>query len=213
VKAPAISSGVAQQPRVLLALEGPDGALLGTVPPRPTPVASRSAAAVATHVLEGVLRAGTGARASKYGVGPPAAGKSGTTDDFRDAWFVGLTHEYAIAVWVGRDEGLLGLSGSEAALPTWARFVAATAGSRAARERPDGVVSVEICADTGQRAAETCQNRQWDWLVRSHVPGECSGDHPLEEEEDDLPPTAELPTPEPGQVTRLGRGRRKDRDR
>jgi penicillin-binding protein 1B len=180
--------GVAQRPRVLLAVADGHGDLLGGIPPEATRVASPAAAAVAAKVLEGVLRGGTGSKSSQYGVGPPAAGKSGTTDEFRDAWFVGLTKEYAVAVWVGQDEGLLGVAGSAATLPTWARFVAATAGSKAPRERPDGVVQAEICTDTGLRAVETCQHRTWDWVLRSMVPGECAGEHELPVEETEEPP-------------------------
>lgn len=184
--------GVAQRPRVLLAITDEAGAVLHQVDPERTKVASPAAAAVAAHVLEGVLTAGTGARASKYGVGPPAAGKSGTTDEFRDAWFVGLSREYAVAVWVGRDEGLLGLAGSVAALPTWARFVAATNGSKAPRPRPDGVTTAEICADTGLLAVETCPHRTWEWVLRSMVPAPCTGEGHRDEEGELIEPQVGL---------------------
>jgi penicillin-binding protein 1B len=165
--------GVSSRPRVLLDIVAPGGETVHRFPPDQVKVASAEAAAVAVHVLEGVLESGTGARAAAYGVRPPVAGKSGTTDNYRDAWFVGLTREYAIAVWVGRDEGLLGLSGSKAALPSWARFVAATAGSTAPRLRPGGVTAATVCGETGQLARGACPLRYEEWLVSADLPVSC----------------------------------------
>jgi membrane carboxypeptidase/penicillin-binding protein len=136
------------------------------------PVASPQAAALAVHVMQGVLETGTGARASRYGVGPPAAGKTGTTDEYRDAWFVGLTPELVVAVWVGRDEGLLGLSGSRAALPTWARFVAGSGTLRGSMPRPDGIVDQALCAESGMPARDACPTTYDEWFIAGHLPEE-----------------------------------------
>jgi penicillin-binding protein 1A len=111
---------------------------------------------MAMRVLQGVLDRGTGASAKRFGVGPPAGGKTGTTDDFRDAWFVGLSGDLAIAVWVGRDQGVLGLSGSRAALPTWARFVAWSGTLGDGAPTPDGLAEVAMCAESGRPARESC---------------------------------------------------------
>jgi membrane carboxypeptidase/penicillin-binding protein len=73
---------------------------------------------------------GTGAPARRWGFTRPAAGKTGTTNDYKDAWFVGYTPELLAVVWVGYDgPSKIGLSGAEAALPIWTEFMkAATAG-------------------------------------------------------------------------------------
>ena len=95
---------------------------------------------LAGDVLREVLRSGTGKSAGKYGVGPGAMGKSGTTDDYKDAWFAGVTGPYAVVVWVGYDKGkAVGLTGGQAALPTWARFVAATGTSNTLPAVPAGI--------------------------------------------------------------------------
>jgi penicillin-binding protein 1B len=83
-----------------------------------------------THLLEGVIERGTGRSARQQGFDRPAAGKTGTTNDFGDAWFVGYTPDLLAVVWVGFDHReSLDLSGGQAALPIWTEFMKrATAG-------------------------------------------------------------------------------------
>jgi penicillin-binding protein 1B len=75
-------------------------------------------------ILKGVLDRGTGASARRLGFTRPAAGKTGTTNDYKDAWFVGYTPDLLAVVWVGYDgPAKIGLSGAEAALPIWTEFM------------------------------------------------------------------------------------------
>ena len=77
-----------------------------------------------TSLLEGVIQSGTGAAVRGLGVSGAVAGKTGTTNDGRDAWFVGYTPRLLTVVWIGFDGGdAHGLSGAEAALPMWADFM------------------------------------------------------------------------------------------
>jgi len=133
-------------------------------------LAHEQAAAQATSVLQGVINAGTGARAARYGVSQPAGGKTGTTDDYRDAWFVGFTPELAVAVWVGRDKGTLGLSGSRAALPTWSRFVAGAGTTTQRFPTAKGLVAAEVCADSGLPARDACDETYRESFVKGTVP-------------------------------------------
>ena len=81
-----------------------------------------------THLLRGVIDRGTGAPARATGLGGAVAGKTGTTNDTRDAWFAGYSPRLVAVVWVGFDDGTrLGLSGARAALPIWADFMRAAA--------------------------------------------------------------------------------------
>jgi membrane carboxypeptidase/penicillin-binding protein len=76
------------------------------------------------HLLKGVLDRGTATSARRMGFNRPAAGKTGTTNDYKDAWFVGYTPDLLAVVWVGFDgQSKLNLSGSEAALPIWTEFM------------------------------------------------------------------------------------------
>jgi penicillin-binding protein 1B len=122
-------------------------------------VARPSAAFLVTHMLRSVLNEGTGASARSAGFTLDAAGKSGTTNDLRDAWFVGFTPELLTVVWVGLDDNQpLGLSGSQAALPIWTSFMMkALAGhANVGFEAPAGVSFVEVDRDTGKIATPTC---------------------------------------------------------
>ena len=98
-------------------------------------------------------------RARRTGFALDAAGKSGTTNDLRDAWFVGFTPELLAVVWVGFDDNTpLGLSGTQAALPIWTEFMKrALAGHpNLGFEPPEGISFVEIDRDTGRLALPTC---------------------------------------------------------
>lgn len=122
-------------------------------------VARPSAAFLVTHMMRSVLNEGTGASARGAGFTYDAAGKSGTTNDLRDAWFVGFTPELLTVVWVGLDDNQpLGLSGSQAALPIWTSFMMKALAGRANTgfDAPGGVSFVEVDRDTGKIATPTC---------------------------------------------------------
>ena len=112
-----------------------------------------------THLMEGVLDYGTGHAARKQGFTRPAAGKTGTTNDYGDAWFAGFTPDLLTVVWVGFDhKRSLNLAGAEAALPIWAQFMkAATAGLPANPfTPPPGVSLVRIDPASGLLATPAC---------------------------------------------------------
>lgn len=133
---------------------------------RTRPVRKRAvgdvAAFLVTDILRGVLVRGTAAASSALGFAGDAAGKTGTTDDTRDAWFVGYTSDYLALVWVGYDDNAkTGLTGARGALPIWVDLMMRTrhrwAGS--AFEAPEGTVRVEIDPESGERAVGGCPER------------------------------------------------------
>ncbi len=122
-------------------------------------VARPQTAFLVTNMMRSVLNEGTGASARGYGFTLDAAGKSGTTNDLRDAWFVGFTPELLTVVWVGFDDNtVLGLSGTQAALPIWTEFMKRALAGQPSRafEAPEGISFVDIDKDTGHRALPTC---------------------------------------------------------
>lgn len=128
-------------------------------PPPPRRVARPDTTFLVTYMLQGVLDEGTGAGARAAGFTLPAAGKTGTTNDLRDAWFVGFTPELLTVVWVGHDDNrALGLSGAQAALPIWTAFMRRALAGRAPVpfDPPDGVAFVDIDRDTGDLAGPGC---------------------------------------------------------
>ena len=109
--------------------------------------------------MRSVLNEGTGAGVRGAGFTLDAAGKTGTTNDLRDAWFVGFTPTLLTVVWVGFDENQpLGLSGSRAALPIWTEFmIRALAGTPDVTfDVPQGVTFATIDPDTGKLAQPGC---------------------------------------------------------
>jgi membrane carboxypeptidase/penicillin-binding protein len=112
-----------------------------------------------TNMMRSVLSEGTGAAVRAAGFGLDAAGKTGTTNDLRDAWFVGFTPELLTVVWVGLDDNQgLGLSGAQAALPIWTAFMQrALAGhGDVAFKVPENINFVDIDRDTGGTALPGC---------------------------------------------------------
>jgi penicillin-binding protein 1B len=122
-------------------------------------VASPAATYLVTHILEGVLDRGTGRAARDLGFQRPAAGKTGTTNDSRDAWFAGFTPDLLTVVWVGFDEDRkLGLTGASAALPIWTKFMLRATAARPETSflPPQGVRLVRIDPRTGGLATSAC---------------------------------------------------------
>ena len=127
--------------------------------PAPKAVARRDTTFLVTNMMRSVLNEGTGAAARANGFTVDGAGKSGTTNDLRDAWFVGFTPELLTVVWVGLDDNqALGLSGSRAALPIWTQFMTRALAGRGngSFETPEGISFVEIDRDTGKLATPFC---------------------------------------------------------
>jgi penicillin-binding protein 1B len=140
----------------LVSSEGKDVPLQAA---QPRTVARRDTTFLVTNMMRSVINEGTGAGARGMGFTPDAAGKSGTTNDLRDAWFVGFTPELLTVVWVGMDDNQpLGLSGTQAALPIWAAFMTRALAGRpnVSFEAPDGIVFVDIDRDTGKVAVSAC---------------------------------------------------------
>ncbi|MDH3455604.1 MAG: PBP1A family penicillin-binding protein [Gemmatimonadota bacterium] len=122
-------------------------------------VVSAAEAYLVTSALRGAVERGTGRGLRSHGLSGPVAAKSGTTNDYRDAWFVGYTPDLAVGVWVGFDDGRsVGLSGASAALPIFARFMADALGPAGGEEfpMPYGVEMVEVDPTTGLLAGPGC---------------------------------------------------------
>lgn len=149
------NQGIRVQPRTIKRIATQGGDTLDRRPLRAEHVVAAEDAYLLTHLLEGVMERGTGRGARQNGFDRPAAGKTGTTNDFGDAWFIGYTPDLVTVVWVGFDQRQsLGLSGAQAALPIWATFMKrATAGRPPVPFLPPpGVTVVKIDRMTGCRA-------------------------------------------------------------
>ncbi len=126
----------------------------------PSPVVSRpDTTFLVTNMMRAVMNEGTGAGARRDGFRLDAAGKSGTTNEMRDAWFAGFTPELLAVVWVGFDDNHpIGLGGAQAALPIWTAFMKKALAGRPDVEfaPPEGVVFADIDPSTGMLAGPWC---------------------------------------------------------
>jgi penicillin-binding protein 1B len=140
----------------------------------PEPVLEPQLAYLMTDVLEGVFERGTARSAAKLGFAGVAAGKTGSSDGLRDAWFVGYTPEVLALVWVGYDDNRpVGLTGAAAALPIWVDLMRRIGADDADPfPRPAGVVRVRVDPTTGQRAARGCPSAREEIFVRGTEPEE-----------------------------------------
>ena len=119
---------------------------------------SPQSAYLVTSILQGVVQRGTAAAARGLGLMAPVAGKTGTTDDHRDAWFVGYTPDLVVGVWVGFDGGTtLKLTGAQAALPIWVDFFRkAVPVPSIDFPIPSGIVTRIVDPHTAQLATSAC---------------------------------------------------------
>ena len=125
----------------------------------PHRVVAADSAFLVTQMLRSTLDAGTALAARRQGFHDIAAGKTGTTDDLRDAWFVGFTPTLLTVVWVGHDDNRpLGLTGGQAALPIWTDFMRNARAGRPASdfETPPGITRAAIDPMSGRLATPRC---------------------------------------------------------
>lgn len=135
-------------------------------------VVSPQAAYLVTSLLQGVVERGTAAKVRAMGLKTALAGKTGTTDEYRDAWFVGYTPDLVIGVWVGFDDGsALGLSGSAAALPIWIELAKQIIPSVSPEfPVPPGIVTRAIDPETGQLATSKCPQEVEETFIEGTEP-------------------------------------------
>jgi penicillin-binding protein 1B len=137
---------------------------------------------IMNHLLRGVFDRGTADVARRWGFTRPAAGKTGTTNDYKDAWFVGYTPDLLTVVWVGFDnKAKLGLSGAQAALPIWTEFMKrATVGTPVTDfVVPPGIRIVEIDPLSGQLATPNCSYILREAFLEGEEPTKTCPLHPV----------------------------------
>jgi membrane carboxypeptidase/penicillin-binding protein len=155
------NGGFAVTPRAMTHVLDADGYTVLTHDVARQPVISESTAFQMVSMLEDVVDVGTGTAARSLGVRFPAGGKTGTTDDFKDAWFVGFSSTLVAGVWVGLDQpGPIAAEafGARYALPIWADFMARTARLRPPQpfRAPSSLQRVELCRVTHLLPTELC---------------------------------------------------------
>ena len=176
------NEGVLMEPSPILRIEDSRGnVLVDNEKPSGRQALSPEHAYLITHVLaDDEARCAEFACPSVLELSRPAAAKTGTTDDYRDAWTVGYTPGLATGVWVGNSDNapMTEVPGAAGAGPIWHAFMEAALESRPAQDfpRPSGIVEHEICADSGARPTEHCPERVSEVFARGQPPLDRSHD-------------------------------------
>ncbi|PKQ37520.1 MAG: hypothetical protein CVT59_07860 [Actinobacteria bacterium HGW-Actinobacteria-1] len=174
------NNGVNIAPHGILEVKDASGKVLETTIPKGTQAIPADVAYLTTDILKGVLSVGTGKSAR---LGRPAAGKTGTTQQYRDAWFCGYTPDLVASVWVGYADSqkeMLSVHGKKVtggSFPAeiWADFMKAALKDTPANEfkQPKGLTSAKICLESGQKAGEFCTKTGRGLFLADVVPGAC----------------------------------------
>lgn len=158
-------------------------------------IITKDNAYIITDMLKGVLAPGGTGSALGSTLKVPAAAKTGTTDEFKDAWFIGFTPDICCAVWVGYDrEKNVNLAGGVAAGPIWAAFINKTTPNLSGLDfsRPENIHLINICLDSGLIAGESCPRKvemafregtepdficyehlsNWEWWLSTQLPAD-----------------------------------------
>jgi penicillin-binding protein 1A len=157
------AGGVRREPYLVERIDDQDGTILYQAHPQQRQILSPAIAWMVAQTLRGVIDRGTAASAKSLGLDRIAAGKTGTTDEYKDAWFVGFTNSLTCGVWVGFDQPQTIEQkgyGATLALPIWVRIM-----EKASRQQyadgdfppPEKLVDVQLCSVSNQLATSDCQ--------------------------------------------------------
>ena len=171
--------GVRAEPVTVREVVTPDGRVIQSREVELEPVVSPQAAYITLDLMRAVVAEGTAASLRALGFGGEVAAKTGTTDDLRDAWFVGFTPRLLVLVWVGYDDNHpIGLTGAQAALPIWAEIMRGLTSESVGHFRePEGMVWEEVDPGTGQIATWRCPDRRAEVFVAGTQPSERCSTH------------------------------------
>lgn len=145
-------------------------------------VLDQTEAALMTSLLAEVVETGTAKYLKEWGWDRPTAGKTGTTNQEKDAWFIGYTPQLLAGVWAGEDQGQsIKLTGAQAALPVWALFMK----NALQDEKPQAfngqtklLATATIDPQTGRLANAGCPQKRKEYFLPLYVPREHCPDHP-----------------------------------
>jgi membrane carboxypeptidase/penicillin-binding protein len=151
-------------------------------------VLSPASAFVTTQMLKDVLTYGTAKTLKSFVEKRPAAGKTGTTDDHRDAWFIGYTPQIITGVWVGYDRprpGGSGFTGGAVCAPVWGQFMRGALAGKTVAEflKPDTVVRVMIDPETNELATPLCPVQREEFYIKDTQPVKPCTKHGVPNEE------------------------------
>ena len=196
------SGGSRPQSRTILRVYDRKRQTWTETPAAALPVLSPAAAFVTTQMLKDVLTYGTAKTLKSFSRQWPAAGKTGTTDDYRDAWFIGYTPQIITGVWVGYDKPRPGgrdFTGGAICAPVWGRFMRGALAGKPVVDfpKPDTVVSVLIDPTTNELATPLCPVQREEFYIKDTQPTKPCEKHGVPDLEPVEPEPEREPEPEP----------------
>lgn len=173
------NGGIYVNPRLFIAASDDQGEPLVIPDISEQRIAEEGPTFVLTNILQGVIDRGTASSIRRLGYNGQAAGKTGTSDESRDAWFVGYSPNLAVGIWIGYDDNKpTGLSGGSAAAPIWGEFMSCGAAftDNDSFIPPRSVGFYDIDTSTGGRASPNCpvDRISNEVFVRGTEPRDCS---------------------------------------
>ncbi|HHX43692.1 MAG TPA: penicillin-binding protein 1C [Chloroflexi bacterium] len=171
------TGGLRVRPYLIDEVTTADGTVLyqALTPPRERVMDERIAYLITDILSDPKARAPAFGEGSALDAGLPAAVKTGTTTEWRDNWTVGYTTRYVVGVWVGNadNEPMRGISGVDGAAPIWRGVIRALHPTAPPGfSRPDGLVEIEVCAESGQLPGAACTHRRRELFLQENVPTE-----------------------------------------
>jgi len=166
------NGGVRYSPGIIRSVTDTDGSILEGQGIHSERALSPQTAFLVTDLMQGVFERGTAKSATVHGYRGGAAGKTGTTDDTRDSWFVGYTADRLALVWVGYDDNArTGLTGATGALPIWVQIMKNEAEAAPVRPgRLEGMVRRKIDPESGELATGGCPQVVQEYFIRGTEP-------------------------------------------
>jgi 1A family penicillin-binding protein len=194
---PFANGGLKAEARIIIRIYDRSKRTAQENPPNVATVMSPATAYLTTSILKDVLTYGTARSLKKFRLQHPSAGKTGTTDDYRDAWFIGYTPQMVTGIWVGHDKpkpGGRGFTGGAIAAPIWERYMRPALANRPPFDfpQPETVISMTIDPATGLAATSDCPQKREEFFIAGTEPAEYCPRHggaPLQP----LPLTPALP--------------------
>ena len=181
--APLASGGTRPEPRTIIRIFEKHQNAWTEIPPAASEALPPAVAFVTTQMLKDVLTYGTAKTLGGFARERPAAGKTGTTDDYRDAWFIGYTPQLVTGVWMGYDKPRSlgkGFTGGAVCAPVWGRFMRRALDDKPVVDfpKPDTVVTALIDPTTGYLATAACPAKHEEFFVAGTQPTEACPKHP-----------------------------------
>jgi membrane carboxypeptidase/penicillin-binding protein len=173
--APLANGGMLPEPRTIIRIHDRYRNNWTEIPVAVNQVLSPAIAYITTSMLKDVLIYGTAKSLHGFSLERPSAGKTGTTDNYCDAWFIGYTPHLITGVWAGYDKPTpmgKGFTGGVICAPIWERFTRSALADKPAIDfsKPDSVISVQIDPVTGDLATPDCPKKQKEFYIEGTEP-------------------------------------------